>query len=59
MIAVMSLMVVMKYPLTFCMQVANAAAGIVVGYIGAACVTSNELRLELERFKEVGLLRNG
>ncbi len=47
-IAVMSLMKVLGEPLEDCMKVANAAAGVVVGQIGAACVTPEELRSELE-----------
>lgn len=47
-IAVMSLMKVLGKPLEECMKVANAAAGVVVGQIGAACVTPEELRSELE-----------
>lgn len=56
-IAVLSLMSVLGHPLDFCMQVANAAAGLVVGQIGAAAVTKSELKAELERLIEVGLIK--
>jgi len=55
-IAVLSMMMVMGYPLSRCMQVANAAAGIVVGKVGTATVTPLELKDELERLCEVGLI---
>ncbi len=55
-IAVLSLMHVLGYSISQCMQVANAAAGIVVGRIGASCVTPEELRSELERLIKVGLI---
>ncbi|MFM8313396.1 MAG: PfkB family carbohydrate kinase, partial [Deltaproteobacteria bacterium] len=55
-IAVLSLMYVLKNSLSTCMQVANAAAGIVVGHIGAACVTPQELKSELERLSQAGLI---
>ncbi len=55
-VSVLSMMMVLGHPLTRCMQVANAAAGIVVGQIGAASVTPEELRMELERLERVGLL---
>lgn len=55
-IAVMSMMMVLGYPLAECMKVANAAAGIVVGQIGAACVKPQELKSELERLATLGLL---
>lgn len=55
-IAVLSLMYVLGQPLARCMQVANAAAGIVVGRIGASSVTLEELRAELERLKKAGLI---
>ncbi len=56
-IAVMSLMMVLGYSLSECMKVANAAAGIVVGQIGAACVKPQELKSELERLETLGLLK--
>jgi bifunctional ADP-heptose synthase (sugar kinase/adenylyltransferase) len=56
-VAVLSLMMVMGYPLSRCIQIANAAAGIVVGHIGAASVTPPELRSELERLTESGLIK--
>jgi len=55
-IAVLSMMMVLGYPLPRCMQIANAAAGIVVGKIGTATVSPSELKDELERLCEVGLL---
>lgn len=57
-IAVLSMMMVLGHPLSRCMQVANAAAGIVVGQIGAAAVTPKELKEELERLHNVGLIKN-
>jgi D-glycero-beta-D-manno-heptose-7-phosphate kinase len=55
-IAVLSLMQVLGYPISTCMQVANAAAGLVVGCIGAASVSPSELKFELERLKSMGLI---
>jgi D-beta-D-heptose 7-phosphate kinase/D-beta-D-heptose 1-phosphate adenosyltransferase len=55
-IAILSLMYVLGRSLPQCMQVANAAAGIVVGRIGASCVTQEELKLELERLMKVSLI---
>ena len=55
-IAVLSLMKVLGKPLEECMRVANAAAGVVVGQIGAASVTQEELRKELEHLKTEGLI---
>lgn len=57
-VAVLSMMMVLGHPLSRCMQVANAAAGIVVGHIGAAAVTPKELKEELERLHEVGLIQD-
>lgn len=57
-IAVLSMMMVAGQPLARCMQVANAAAGIVVGHIGAASVTLSELKAELERLHETGLINS-
>lgn len=57
-IAVISLMTVCGYPLPHCMRVANAAAGIVVGQIGTASVTPEQLQEELERLDQIGLLRS-
>lgn len=54
-IAVLSLMYVLGNPLEECMRVANAAAGVVVGQIGAACVSPDELLQELGRLLEEGL----
>lgn len=51
-IAVLSLMKVLGKPLDDCMRVANAAAGIVVGQVGAASVTPEELRNELQELKK-------
>ncbi len=56
-IAVLSMMMVLGYPLSRCMQIANAAAGIVVGKVGTATVTPSELKDELERLQEVGLIK--
>lgn len=56
-IAVLSLMHVLGSSLSECMQVANAAAGIVVGRIGASCVTQTELEVELERLVKNGLIQ--
>lgn len=50
-IAVLSLMRVLGRPLEESMKVANAAAGVVVGQIGAACVTPEELQTELEQLR--------
>lgn len=55
-IAVLSLMYVLGQSLSQCMQVANAAAGIVVGRIGASAVTLEELKSELERLMAVNLI---
>lgn len=55
-IATLSLMMVLGHSLSRCMQVANAAAGIVVGRIGASTVTPQELKSELERLTRLGLI---
>lgn len=55
-IAVLSLMSVLGRPLEDCMRVANAAAGVVVGQIGAASVTQAELKMELDHLAKEGLL---
>ena len=55
-IAVLSLMYVLGQSLSDCMKVANAAAGIVVGRIGASSVTIDELKTELERLHKAGLI---
>ena len=57
-VSVLALMNVLGHPLSLCMQVANAAAGIVVGQIGAASVTPKELKEELDRLREVGLIKD-
>lgn len=57
-IAVLALMYVTGQSLSLCMQVANSAAGIVVGRIGTASVTRDELKEELERLESAGLIRN-
>lgn len=54
-IAVLSMMMVLGHPLFRCIQIANAAAGIVVGHIGTASVSPPELSAELERLAESGL----
>jgi D-glycero-beta-D-manno-heptose-7-phosphate kinase len=56
-IAVLSLLWVLGEPLARCMTAANAAAGIVVGRIGASSVTVSELKDELERLRQVGVIR--
>ena len=56
-IAVLALMSVLGHPFPLCMQVANAAAGIVVAHIGAASVSPKELHVELERLQETGLIK--
>lgn len=55
-ISVLSMMSVLGYPLAKCMQIANAAAGLVVGKIGTASVTPPELQSELKRLQDLGLL---
>ncbi len=55
-VAVIAMMYSMGNPLPLCLRVANAAAGIVVGQIGASVVTPNELRQELVRVQSLGLL---
>ena len=55
-ISVLSMMYVLGHPLAECMRVANAAAGLVVGKIGTASVTPQELKLELERLRGLGLI---
>ncbi len=57
-VSVLALMMVLGHPLSRCMQVANAAAGIVVGRIGAATVTPAELADELNRLESAGLIQN-
>ncbi len=56
-VAVLSLLWVLGEPLDRCMTVANAAAGIVVGRIGASSVTLRELKDELERLRQVGIIK--
>lgn len=55
-IAVVAMMYAAGNPLDLCLKVANAAAGIVVGQIGASVVTPAELREELARLQGLGLL---
>jgi rfaE bifunctional protein kinase chain/domain len=57
-ISVLSLAYVSGKPLNQCMEVANAAAGIVVGRIGASTVTPDELTQEMEHLKKLGLLNS-
>ena len=57
-ISVLALMYVLGHPLSRCMEVANAAAGIVVGRIGAATVTPSELQAELERLVARGIIKS-
>ncbi len=56
-ISILALMVVTGHPLDFCIQVANAAAGLVVGKIGTASVSSVSLKVELERLQGLGLIK--
>jgi len=55
-VSVLAMMMVLGHPLSRCMQVANAAAGIVVGRIGASTVTPQELVEELQRLKQAGFV---
>ena len=57
-IAVLGMLSVLDLPIRVGMQIANAAAGLVVGRIGASSVTVQELKQELERLAGVGLLRS-
>lgn len=57
-VSVLALMHVLGHPLSRCMEVANAAAGIVVGRIGAATVTPDELKTELEHLVGSGVLKS-
>lgn len=57
-IAVLSLLWTLGEPLARCMTVANAAAGIVVGRIGASSVNLAELKDELERLRQVGIIHS-
>jgi rfaE bifunctional protein kinase chain/domain len=57
-VSVLALMWVLGHPLSRCMQVANAAAGIVVGRIGTATVSPDELRQELDRLEASGHITN-
>ena len=52
-IAMMALMMVTGHSLAESMHVANAAAGLVVGRIGASSITTEELQNELLRLKEL------
>lgn len=56
-IAALALMCVGGQPLAKGMEVANAAAGVVVGRVGTACVTQDELVKALERAAQAGLLQ--
>jgi D-glycero-beta-D-manno-heptose-7-phosphate kinase len=55
-ISILALMMVAGESLSTCMQVANAAAGIVVGRMGTSSVSSKELKVELERLQGLGLI---
>ncbi len=57
-VAVLALLWVLGEPLARCMTIANAAAGIVVGRIGASSVTVRELKDELERLRQVGIIKS-
>jgi rfaE bifunctional protein kinase chain/domain len=56
-ISVIALTQVLGLPIWRCMQIANAAAGIVVGRIGAGCVSKKELKEELQHLSEIGMLQ--
>jgi len=55
-ISVIALMMTAGYDLVNSIQVANAAAGIVVGKIGTATVTPSELTASLENLHSLGLV---
>jgi D-beta-D-heptose 7-phosphate kinase/D-beta-D-heptose 1-phosphate adenosyltransferase len=55
-VSVLAMMSVLGHPIPRCMQVANAAAGLVVGKIGTASVAPSELKEELERLHTLGLI---
>ncbi|MBY0369568.1 bifunctional hydroxymethylpyrimidine kinase/phosphomethylpyrimidine kinase [bacterium] len=55
-VSVLAMAMVCEMPLAECMRLANAAAGIVVGKIGTASVTPEELRAELKRLADLGLI---
>ena len=57
-IAVLAMMMVAGYSLSRCIEIANVAAGIVVGQIGTANVTPGELVEELDRLHQLGVLKN-
>lgn len=57
-ISVLALMYVLGHPLSRCMEVANAAAGIVVGHIGCATVSPVELQTEIEHLVASGIIRS-
>lgn len=56
-VSVLALASVLGHSLSHCMQIANAAAGIVVGRIGASTVTLPELEAELSRLQSAGLIQ--
>lgn len=55
-VSVLALAVATGFDLPECMRLANAAAGIVVGKIGTASVSPEELTGELERLRSLGVL---
>jgi len=57
-IAVIALAMCAGLALNTALQIANAAAGLVVGQMGAVSVTPKELQDELERLKDLRILMN-
>lgn len=55
-VSVLAMMAVCGHSVERCMQIANAAAGIVVGKVGTASVSPSELKEELERLHLLGLI---
>lgn len=53
-IAVFSMLLSQSFAMSECMQIANASAGIVVGKMGAATVSIEELNQEMKRLNELG-----
>lgn len=53
-IAVIALMHASGATIDQCMRVSNAAAGLVVGRLGASCITRTELEGEVSRLKQLG-----
>lgn len=57
-IAVFALSMLAGASLPEAMRIANAAAGLVVGHVGTASVSMQELKDELERLRSVGLFQS-